>query len=73
MTEQQQHLKNAIHQQRIYVSELAQLEQLLVSRKEQVNKLQGIIEYLVSLKVELPQEELDSIPTIEQLSENSIT
>lgn len=67
LTEQQQHLKNAIHQQRIYVSEISKLESILTLRKEQISKLNGIIEYLQTLKVSLPQEEIDGIPTVDQM------
>lgn len=71
LTEQQMHLKNAMHQQRIYISEVAKLESILEVRKEQVSKLGGIIEYLTTLKVELPQEELDGIPSVEEILRGS--
>jgi len=72
LTEQQQHLKNALHQQRIYISECTKLESVLGVRKEQVTKLSGIIEYLTTLKVELPQEELDGIPTVDEMLQGPV-
>jgi cbb3-type cytochrome oxidase cytochrome c subunit len=53
MTEQQNHLKSIIEQQKTLISEINDLNSTLAIKKENFTKLQGIVEYLTSLGVTL--------------------
>lgn len=57
MTEDQQNLTNAIESQRKLISEINELNNAINVRKEAGLKLQGIIEYLQSRGVTLPEPE----------------
>jgi hypothetical protein len=57
MTEDQQNLANAIESQRKLISEINELNNAINVRKEAGLKLQGIIEYLQSRGVTLPEPE----------------
>lgn len=57
MTEQQQHLSQVIEQQKQVINDINILNGQLNSKKEQLYKLQGIIEYLDQIGVTLPEEE----------------
>lgn len=57
MTEQQQHLKNLIEQQRALAQEINSLQDQLERRRQNYFKVQGAIEYLVQSGTELPDAE----------------
>lgn len=59
MTEQQQHLQNAIEQQRAIAADLEQLNAQTVIKREMFFKLQGVVEYLTQLGVTLPEPEVE--------------
>ena len=59
MTEQQQHLSQALEQQKDIVNDINNLTNQLTVKKELALKLQGIIEYLDQIGVTLPDEEED--------------
>ena len=55
-TEQQNHLKSVVEQSLGLVNEINQLEAQAKSKRDMLLKLQGIIEYLQQIGVELPKE-----------------
>lgn len=55
MTEQQEHLKQAVEQQKQLISEATNLGEQLNAKREMIFKLQGIIEYLQQTGVTLPE------------------
>lgn len=57
MTEDQQNLANAMESQRKLISEINELNNAINVRRESALKLQGIIEYLQSRGVTLPEPE----------------
>ena len=57
MTEQQQHLANLLEQRNALKSDLAKLDETTESRRELFFKVQGAIEYLTQIGVELPEPE----------------
>jgi hypothetical protein len=57
MTEQQQHLSQALEQQKDVVNDINNLTNQLTVKKELALKLQGIIEYLEQIGVSLPDDE----------------
>lgn len=57
MTEQQQTLANAIESQKKLIGEINELNNSVAMRKETALKLQGVIEYLTSTGVTLPDSE----------------
>lgn len=59
MTEQQQHLQNAIEQQRSIAADLDQLNAQTSMKKELFLKLQGVVEYLTQMGVTLPEPEVE--------------
>ena len=56
-TEQQNHLKSVVEQSQTLVNEINQLEGQAKQKREMLLKLQGIVEYLQQMGVELPKEE----------------
>jgi hypothetical protein len=66
MTEQQQHLSQAIEQQKQVINDINNLNTQLNTKKEILYKLQGIIEYLEQVGVSLPQEETPEEETLEE-------
>ena len=56
-TEQQNHLKQVVEQSQNLVNEINQLEGQAKQKREMLLKLQGIVEYLQQMGVELPKEE----------------
>lgn len=56
MNEQQQALKNALDNQSNLISEINEMSNLINTKKEMALKLQGVIEYLTSIGVTLPEE-----------------
>ena len=57
LTEQQQHLQNVISQQNMLLGEINDLNAQVDAKRQQVVKLQGIMEYLNELGVKLPEPE----------------
>jgi len=56
VTDQQTHLKSITEQAQGLVNEINQLEGQAKSKRDMLLKLQGIIEYLQQIGVELPKE-----------------
>ena len=68
LTEQQGHLSSILNQQKELANEINQLNAQLTSKKELFNKTQGVVEYLQTIGVTLPEpeapaEETTSAPT----------
>ena len=57
MTDQQQHLQQVIEQQKTLVAEINELNTQVDSKRQMALKLQGVLEYLQQLGIELPKEE----------------
>ena len=57
LTEQQGHLSSILSQQRELANEINQLNAQLTSKKELFNKTQGVVEYLQTIGVTLPEPE----------------
>ena len=67
MTEQQDHLKNLLNQQRDLAKEVEQLQSQIEFKRQTFFKVQGAIEYLNQTGVEL--EGLETAPEIEEGAE----
>ena len=68
LTEQQGHLQSILSQQKDLANEINQLNAQLTSKKELFNKTQGVVEYLQTIGVKLPDpeapaEETNTAPT----------
>ena len=68
LTEQQGHLQSILNQQKELANEINQLNAQLTSKKELFNKTQGVVEYLSTIGVKLPEadapaEETTTAPT----------
>ena len=59
MTDQENHLKQVLTQQKTLVDEINALNNQITSKREMAVKLQGIAEYLDQLGVKLPKEETE--------------
>ena len=57
MTDEQNHLKQVLEQQKTLVAEINELNSAVESKKSMALKLQGVLEYLQQLGIELPKEE----------------
>ena len=57
LTEQQCHLKSILSQQQDLANEINQLNAQINSKKELFNKTQGVVEYLSTIGVKLPEPE----------------
>ena len=57
LTEQQGHLQSILSQQKDLANEINQLNAQLNSKKELFNKTQGVVEYLQTIGVKLPEPE----------------
>ena len=57
LTEQQGHLQSILKQQQDLANEINQLNAQLTSKKELFNKTQGVVEYLSTIGVTLPEPE----------------
>ena len=57
MTDQQQHLQQVLEQQKVLVGEINELNSQVDSKRQMAHKLQGVLEYLQQLGIELPKEE----------------
>ena len=65
LTEQQGHLQSILAQQKDLANEINQLNAELQSKKELFQKTQGVVEYLSTIGVKLPEPEATaSEPTI---------
>ena len=68
LSEQQGHLQSILTQQKELANEINQLNAQLTSKKELFNKTQGVVEYLNTIGVTLPEpekpaEETNTAPT----------
>ena len=57
LSEQQGHLKSILSQQQDLANEINQLNAQLTSKKELFQKTQGVVEYLSTIGVKLPEPE----------------
>ena len=57
MTDQENHLKQVLTQQKTLVDEINTLNNQITTKREMAVKLQGIAEYLDQLGVKVPKEE----------------
>ena len=57
LTEQQGHLKSILSQQKELANDINQLQAQINAKKELFNKTQGVVEYLSTLGVKLPEPE----------------
>ena len=57
LSEQQGHLASILSQQKELANEINQLNTQLTSKKELFNKTQGVVEYLQTIGVTLPEPE----------------
>ena len=64
LSEQQGHLKSILTQQQDLANEINQLNAQLNSKKELFNKTQGVVEYLNTIGVKLPEPEAPAEETI---------
>jgi peptidoglycan hydrolase CwlO-like protein len=64
VTEQQEHLKNLLNQQKDLAKEVEQLQAQIESKRQTFFKVQGAIEYLNQTGVEL--EGFETAPEIEE-------
>jgi hypothetical protein len=53
MNEQQQHLTNILDQQKALISEIQELNNTIMMKREQFLKLEGVVEYFSQLGVTL--------------------
>ena len=63
MTDQENHLKQVLTQQKTLVDEINALNSQITTKREMAVKLQGIAEYLDQLGVKLPKEEEEEAAT----------
>ena len=68
MTDQENHLKQVLTQQKTLVDEINALNSQITSKREMAVKLQGIAEYLDQLGVKVPTEE-EETPAAEATTE----
>ena len=69
MTEQQEHLSQAVEQQKNLIREVNELSEQLNMKREMALKLQGIIEYLQQTGVTLPETfDGEDVETSEEVS-----
>ena len=57
LSEQQGHLKSILSQQQELANEINQLQAQITSKKELFQKTQGVVEYLSTIGVKLPEPE----------------
>ena len=69
MTDQENHLKQVLTQQKTLVDEINALNNQIASKREMAVKLQGIAEYLDQLGVKLPEEEAEGEETPDAAAE----
>ena len=64
LTEQQGHLKSILSQQKELANEINQLNAQIKSKTELFNKTQGVVEYLSTIGVKLPEADAPAEETI---------
>ena len=69
MTDQENHLKQVLTQQKALVDEINALNNQITSKREMAVKLQGIAEYLDQLGVKVPEEKEDEAAAPEAATE----
>ena len=69
MTDQENHLKQVLTQQKTLVDEINTLNNQITTKREMAVKLQGIAEYLDQLGVKVPEEETEEAPAAEATPE----
>ena len=69
MTDQENHLKQVLTQQKTLVDEINALNSQITSKREMAVKLQGIAEYLDQLGVKLPEEKEEEAAATEVVEE----
>ena len=69
MTEQENHLKQVLVQQKALVDEINALNSQITSKREMAVKLQGIAEYLDQLGVKVPEEKEEEAAATEVVEE----
>ena len=63
LTEQQGHLTSILNQQKELANEINMLQGQLNQKKELFNKTQGVVEYLQTIGVKLPEPEVPAEET----------
>ena len=58
LTEQQSHLTSILNQQKELANDINSLQGQLQAKKELFNKTQGVVEYLQTIGVKLPEPEV---------------
>ena len=69
MTEQENHLKQVLVQQKALVEEINALNSKITSKREMAVKLQGVAEYLDQLGVKVPEEKEEEAAAPEAATE----
>ena len=69
MTDQENHLKQVLTQQKALVDEINALNNQITTKREMAVKLQGIAEYLDQLGVKVPEEKEEEAATPEAATE----
>ena len=73
MTDQENHLKQVLTQQKALVEEINALNSQITSKREMAVKLQGIAEYLDQLGVKVPEEEEPAAEATSEVVEEAPT
>ena len=63
LSEQQGHLASILSQQKELANDINQLQGQLTAKKELFNKTQGVVEYLQTIGVKLPEPEVPAEET----------
>ena len=69
MTDQENHLKQVLVQQKALVDEINALNSQITTKREMAVKLQGIAEYLDQLGVKVPEEKEEEAAATEVVEE----
>ena len=69
MTDQENHLKQVLTQQKTLIDEINALNNQITSKREMAVKLQGIAEYLDQLGVKVPEEKEEEAAAPEAATE----
>ena len=69
MTDQQNHLKQVLEQQKGLIEEINALNSQITTKREMAVKLQGIAEYLDQLGVKVPEEKEEEAAAPEAATE----
>ena len=69
MTDQENHLKQVLTQQKTLIDEINALNNQITSKREMAVKLQGIAEYLDQLGVKVPEEKEEGAAAPEAATE----